>query len=155
MAQKSIWATPPHPEELNRRAKNSLSDHLGIAFTSFGDDFLTAEMAIDERTLQPMGIMHGGASAALAESVASAAANYCVDQKRYVCVGLELNINHIRSVRSGKISAAAKPFHLGKTTQVWEIKVCDGENRLVSAARLTLIVLEKEIPALKGAGKNK
>lgn len=146
MPKKSIWTTPPHPEELNQRAKNTLSDHLGIDFISFGEDTLVATMQIDERTLQPMGIMHGGASSALAETVASAAANYCVDQKTFVCVGLELNTNHIRAVRSGKITATAKPFHLGRTTQVWEILIHNDEKQLVCVSRLTLSVLAKKSP---------
>lgn len=141
-----IWTMPLTAEELNRRAKNTLSDYLGIVFVAVGDDFLTAEMPIDAKTMQPMGIMHGGASCALAETVGSAAANYCIDQEKYVCVGLEININHIRAVRSGKVTGIAKPFHLGKTTQVWEIKIEDEEKRLVSVARLTLSVLEKKKP---------
>jgi uncharacterized protein (TIGR00369 family) len=89
---------------------------------------------------QPMGIMHGGASAALAETVASVAANYCVDPSK-VCVGLELNINHIRPLKNGYADAVAKPLHLGKTTQVWEIKIYDPAKKLVSVARLTLAII--------------
>lgn len=141
--EKAIWITPFTLEELNQRAENSLSAHLGIEFTEVGGDFLTASMPIDQRTHQPMGIMHGGASSALAETVGSAAANYCIDQHQYVCVGLDLNINHIRSVRSGFVRAVATPFHLGKTTQVWDIKIWDESKRLVSVARLTVAILRK------------
>ena len=140
---KSIWTIPVSVEEINRRAKNTLSDLLGIEFVEIGDEHLTATMPIDARTLQPMGIMHGGASAALAETVASAAANYCVDQMVKVCVGLDLNINHIRAVRIGVVTAVARPFHLGKTTQVWEIKIQNEQKQLVSVARLTLAVIGK------------
>ena len=139
-----IWKQPISVEEINTRARNTLSDHLGIEFTEVGDDFLSATMPIDQRTIQPMGIMHGGASCVLAESVGSAAANYCVDQKTKVCVGLDININHIRSVRSGKVTGIAKPFHLGKTTQVWEIKIFDEQKQLVSISRLTMTVIDKK-----------
>ena len=142
MTVMPIWTTPIKIEELNRRGKNTLSDHLGIEFSAIDDDSLTAVMPIDARTLQPMEIMHGGASAALAETVASAAANYCIDREKFVCVGLDLNINHIRAIRSGKVKAVAKPFHLGKTTQVWDIKIYNESEQLVSVARLTLSVLK-------------
>lgn len=144
MPQKKIWVTPIHIDELNQRGKNTLSDHLGIEFTEVGDDFLKAKMPIDPKTVQPLGIMHGGASSALAETVASAAGNYCLDLKRYIAVGLELNINHLRPVRKGFVIAIAKPFHLGKKTQVWEIKIYDVEEKLVSISRLTLCVVEKK-----------
>jgi uncharacterized protein (TIGR00369 family) len=139
-----IWITPLELTDVNSRCKNSLSDHLGIEFVEVGPDFLTARMPIDGRTMQPMGIMHGGASAALAETVASAAANYCVDQRKSVCVGLDLNINHIRPMREGFVDAVAKAYHLGQKTQVWEIKIYDEKKNLVSAARLTLMVLPKQ-----------
>lgn len=140
-----IWKTEVSLEEINTRSKNSLSDHLGIEFVDVGDNHLTARMPIAAQVMQPMGIMHGGASAALAETVASAAANYCVDQSKHVCVGLELNINHIRAMRSGYIDAVATPLHLGKTTQVWDIKIYDAEKKIVSISRLTLSVLTKTV----------
>jgi len=137
---KSIWITPITLEEVAKRCENSLSSHLGIVFTQLGDDSLEASLTVSKETIQPMGILHGGASAALAETVASAAANYCVDQARFFCVGLELNINHIRAVKEGKIFARASPLHLGKTTQVWEIRLRDAEGRLTAVSRLTLSV---------------
>lgn len=142
---KPIWRTPITLEEVNRRAKNSLCDHLGIEFTDVGDEHLTATMPVDHRTIQPMGVMHGGASCALAETVGSAAANYCVDQKEKVCVGLDININHIRAVRSGGIvTGIARPLHLGNTTQVWEIKIFNELKQLVSISRLTMAVIGKQ-----------
>ena len=147
-----IWVTPFTLEEVNRRCSNSLSDHLGILFTEIGKDYLKASMPIDKRTLQPMGILHGGASAALAETVGSAAANYCLDQSLYLAVGLDLNINHIRSVKSGLIKAVAKPFHLGKTTQVWEIRLENEEGKLIAISRLTMAVISKESLRQKGGG---
>ena len=136
-----IWITPLILEDVNLRAKKSLSEHLGIQFTEVGNDFLTATMPVDHRTVQPMGIMHGGASCALAETVGSA---YCVDQNLYVCVGLDININHIRPVKSGSVKGIARPIHLGKKTQVWEIKIFNEQNKIVSVSRLTLAVLEKQ-----------
>ncbi|HEX2583332.1 MAG TPA: PaaI family thioesterase [Chlamydiales bacterium] len=143
MGNQSIWLQPLELSEVNRRAKNTLSHFLGIEFVEVGDDFLTARMPIAPKVSQPMGVLHGGASAALAETVASAAANYCVDQTIKVCVGLELNINHLRPLKSGYADAVAKPLHLGKTTQVWEIKIYDSEKKLISAGRLTVAVLSK------------
>jgi uncharacterized protein (TIGR00369 family) len=137
-----IWTIPVNVEEINHRCKNTLVDYLGIEFIGVGDDHITARMPVDRRTNQPMGIVHGGATAALAETVASAAANYCVVGSK-ICVGLDLNINHIRQVSSGFVTAVAKPLHLGKTTQVWEIKIVNEAGQLVSAARLTIAVLAK------------
>ncbi len=141
--QKPIWITPLTLEEVNFRSKNTLSDHLGIEFTEIGDDHLVATMPVDPRTIQPMGLLHGGATCALAETVGSAAANYCIDQTRKVCVGLDLNINHIRPVRSGMITGIARPFHLGKTTQVWEIKIYNELKQLTAISRLTMAVIDK------------
>jgi len=137
-----IWITPISLEEVNKRGRNTLVDHLSIEFISVGDDHLSAKMPIDARTTQPMGILHGGASCALAETVGSAAANYCVDQNHKVCVGLDINANHLRPVRSGSfVTGVAKPFHLGKSTQVWEIKIYNETNQLVCIARLTLAIM--------------
>lgn len=149
MTKKPIWTSSPTPGEINGRAANTLSDYLGIQFTEVGENFLSAIMPIDQKTIQPMGIMHGGASAALAETVASAAANYCIDQSTHVAVGLDLNINHLKAVRSGFVKAVAKPFHLGKTTQVWEIKIFNETEHLVSIARLTVAVVAKKNPHSK------
>jgi 1,4-dihydroxy-2-naphthoyl-CoA hydrolase len=144
MHQKPIWTSPVTAEEINTRARGTLSDHLGIEFTEVGDSHLTAEMPVDARTVQPMGLLHGGASAALAETVGSAAANYCVDQATKVCVGLDININHLRPVRIGKVTGVAKPLHLGKKTQVWEIKIYSEDKNLVAISRLTMAVIEKK-----------
>jgi uncharacterized protein (TIGR00369 family) len=138
---KSIWKTPLSVHDVNERAKNTLSDHLKISFTHVENDSLTARMPITRESMQPMGIMHGGATAALAETVGSAAANYCVDQSKFVCVGLDLNINHLRPMHTGHVDAIARPLHLGKTTQVWDIRIHDPEGKLVSVARLTMMVL--------------
>ena len=138
-----IWTIPVTVEEINHRCRNTLCDHLGIEFIEIGDSNMTARMPVDRRTNQPMGIVHGGATAALAETVASAAANYCVEKGK-VCVGLDLNINHIRSVSSGYVMGTARPLHLGKSTQVWEIKIENQAKQLVSAARLTIAIIAKD-----------
>ena len=119
-----------------------MMDHLQITFTDVGPDYLTARMPITRQVMQPMGIMHGGASATLAETVASAAANFCIDQSKCVCVGLELNINHIRPVKSGFIDAVTTPLHIGRTTQVWDIKIYNEEKKIVSVSRLTVAVTD-------------
>ncbi|MDE3055273.1 MAG: PaaI family thioesterase [Verrucomicrobiota bacterium] len=139
-----IWITPLTLQEINERARGSLSDHLGIEFTAVDDNSLTATMLIRPHTMQPMGIVHGGASAALAETVGSAAGNYCVDQKKAVCVGIELNINHLRMMRSGLVKATASPLHLGKQTQVWDIRITEESGKLSAIARLTLMVILKK-----------
>lgn len=139
---KPIWTIPVTIDEINHRCRNTLCDHLGIEFVEIGDEHMTARMPVDRRTNQPMGVVHGGATAALAETVGSAAANYCVDSGK-VAVGLDLNINHIRSVSSGFVTGVAKPLHLGKTTQVWEIRIYNEGRQLVSAARLTIAIIAK------------
>lgn len=140
----SIWCLPPDLAALNRHGKHTLVSRLGIRYVAASPDSLTAAMPVDERTRQPYGILHGGATLALAETVGSVAGNLCVDPKRFVCVGLEINANHIRPVRSGEVRAIARPLHLGARTQVWEIRVQDERGRLISAARLTLAVVARE-----------
>lgn len=139
-----IWKMDVTLEGLNQRGKNTMGDHLGIEFIEIGDDFLIARMPVDPRTLQPAGIMHGGASCALAETVGSTAANCCVDISKFYCVGLDINTNHIRSIKSGFVFGKAKPFHIGKTTQVWGIEVTNEEKQLISVNRLTMAVLTRK-----------
>lgn len=149
-----IWKVPLRLEEVQRRACGTLSDHLGIVFTEVTDRSLTATMPVDERSIQPLGMLHGGATAALAETVGSAAANYCVDPEEEVCLGLDLNINHLKGVkRGGIVKGVATPFHLGRSTQVWEIQMFEGEGRLIAIARLTMAVLKKRSPSPNGEGK--
>ena len=137
-----IWQKNVDVTIVNRRGNQTMADFLGITFTEVGDDFMSARMDIGERVLQPIGIMHGGASCVLAETVGSTAANFCVDKDHY-CVGLDINTNHIRSIRSGFVIAVAKPFHLGKSTQVWGIEICDQDKKLISINRLTMAVLSR------------
>jgi len=140
----SVWITPFTIEKLNKLAENSLISHLGIHFTELGDDYLEATMQVDHRTMQPFGILHGGASVALAETLGSVAANQCIDQSEKICMGLEINANHIRSVSSGLVIGTASPIHIGKSTQVWEIKIKDEQNRLICISRFTVAVLDKK-----------
>ncbi len=139
----SIWFTQVTPEFLNRGSQNTLVAHLGMEILEIGDDFLRARMPVDARTIQPAGILHGGASVLLAETLASWAATFCVDTRRSHCVGLEINVNHIRSVRSGWVYGVARPLHIGAATQVWEIPISDEQERLVAISRLTLMVLDR------------
>ncbi len=131
-------------EELNRLRENTLAERIGIEITEIGDDFLKGRMPVDSRTLQPYGIMHGGASAALAETLGSIAGSLVLDQEKEYCVGMELNANHIRSVRSGYVSGKATPIHIGRTTQVWEIRIETEQGKLVCISRLTLAVVPRK-----------
>ena len=137
-----IWNVPTTPQRLNERAQGNMIAHLGIEVLEIGEDSLTARMPVDERTLQPAGILHGGASASLAETLGSMAANLCVDSSRKMCVGLEINANHIRPVRSGYVTGVATPIHIGKSTQIWQIRITDEADQLVCISRLTLAVLD-------------
>ena len=138
----TIWKRPISIDLIIERNANTMADHLGIAYLAVGDDTLTASMPVNERTKQPIGIMHGGASCVLAETIGSVAANYCVDETHY-CVGLDINTNHIRAVREGKVTGVAKPYHLGKSTQVWGIEIRNDAGELVSINRLTMAVLKR------------
>jgi len=139
-----IWHADITIPALTFRGKNTMIEHLGIEFIEIGDDFLMAKMPVDHRTHQPLGIMHGGASCALAETVGSTAANCCVDPDKFYCVGLEINTNHIRSIREGLVYGLAKPYHLGKSTQVWSIEITNEKKQIISINRLTMMVMEKK-----------
>ncbi|MEJ2599732.1 MAG: hotdog fold thioesterase [Anaerolineales bacterium] len=137
-----IWNVPTTAQELNQRAQGTMLSHLGIEFLEISEDSLKARMPVDERTIQPAGILHGGASATLAESLGSVAANLCVDPSKKVCVGLDINANHVRSVNSGWVIGIVTPIHVGKSTHVWQIRIEDEAGRLVCIARITMAVLD-------------
>lgn len=139
----SIWFSKFDVADFEKHTAGSMVGHLGIRFIEAGPDFLRATMPVDERTRQLMGILHGGASVALAETVGSVAANLCVDQSRHYCVGQEINANHLRPVSSGLVTATARPFHLGSRSQVWHIEIHDERQRLVCVSRLTMAVIER------------
>jgi 1,4-dihydroxy-2-naphthoyl-CoA hydrolase len=128
---------------LNNMSANTMVAHLGIEFTAIGDDSIQARMPVDHRTHQPLGLLHGGASVALAETLGSVAATCCVDMTTQYCVGLEINANHIKSVREGFVIGTARPIHIGKRTQVWEIRITNEQNELVCVSRITMAVMDK------------
>jgi len=131
-------------EILNESSKNSMVEHLGIVYTEVGKDFISAKMPVDHRTHQPLGLLHGGASVALAETLGSVAATFSVDHNTYNCVGVEINANHVKSVRKGWVYGTTKPIHLGKSTHIWEIKIINESGALVCISRLTLAVIKKK-----------
>src|SRR5690606_17794626 len=143
LIRNMIWKTQHTLESLSSRHANTAIAHLGIEFTAIGDDFLSARMPVDSRTIQPFGILHGGCSVVLAETLGSSAAQLCVDPKKYVCVGLDINANHIRSVRSGYVTGTARPVHVGRSTQVWSIEIVDEAGKLVCVSRITMAVLDR------------
>lgn len=140
----TIWAEAITPDTLNQRGKNTMADWLGIQFTVVGEDTLTATMPANDRTKQPLGIVHGGANVVLAETIASTAANAAVDPSLYYCVGLEINANHIRSVREGLITGVTRPVHLGRSTQVWLIELYNDEGKLTCTSRMTASVITRK-----------
>ena len=131
-------------EFLNTWSRNTLAEQIGIEFITIGEDYLEARMPVDKRTHQPMGLLHGGASVSLAETMGSIAANMCVDQTKFYCVGLEINANHLKGVREGFVKGITKPIHIGKTTQVWEIRITNEKGELACLSRITMAVLEKK-----------
>lgn len=131
-------------ELLNQLSLNTLVAHLGIVFTEVGPDYLVARMPVDHRTHQPLGLLHGGASVALAETLGSMAAHIIVDQAKQYCVGLEINANHIKAMRTGFVNGKSTPIHIGKKTQVWEIRITNDEGDLVCISRITMAVIDKK-----------
>ncbi|MGH8138523.1 MAG: hotdog fold thioesterase [Steroidobacteraceae bacterium] len=139
----SIWRTPASVEQLQATARNTLVEHVGIRVTEVGPDFVRATMPVNSHTHQPMGVLHGGASVALAETVGSLAANMCVDPEVHICLGQEINANHLRPVSSGIVTATARPYHIGGRSQVWHIEIRDQKDKLVCVSRLTMAVVER------------
>lgn len=139
---KSIWKSPLSVKDLQKQCENTLVSHLGIVFTEKGDNYLVAEMPIETHHKQYTNILHGGASAVLAETVASAGALCAVDSKTHTCVGLELNINHLKPAHAGKLIAKTFPNHIGKTTQVWTVEIRDTDAKMIAVGRLTVVNLE-------------
>ena len=136
----SIWVKTETVEVLNKLRQNTLNGLMGIRLTEIGEDFLKAVMPVDDRTRQPMGILHGGASAVLAESIGSLGSYLSIGPDKR-CVGLEINANHIRSISDGWVTAIARPIHLGGSTHIWDIRITDEQERLICIARLTMAVI--------------
>jgi 1,4-dihydroxy-2-naphthoyl-CoA hydrolase len=131
-------------KQLQEISKNTMVEHLGIEFTEVGHNYISARMPVDHRTVQPMGLLHGGASMALSETLGSVASTMIVDNGKYACVGLEINANHIKSATEGFVSGKATPIHLGKKTHVWDIKIVNEAGQLICISRLTVAVIEKK-----------
>jgi 1,4-dihydroxy-2-naphthoyl-CoA hydrolase len=140
-AAMAIWFQPFDLARVRQLSRNTLDEQLGIEFSAFGDDWLAATMPVDRRTVQPFGLLHGGASVALAESVGSIGANLCVDVAKYRCVGQSIYANHLRGVREGLVTGTARPVHLGRSSHVWAIEIRATAGQLVCAVQLTVAVL--------------
>ncbi|MBS1681778.1 MAG: hotdog fold thioesterase [Bacteroidetes bacterium] len=140
----SVFKLQLTPEQLNKMSNGNMLEHLGIQFTSVSEDSIKAKMPVDHRTQQPYGILHGGASVVLAETLGSVAASCCIDNNSQSCVGLEINANHIKSVRSGFVIGKVSPIHIGKKTHVWEIRITNEANELVCISRITMAILDKK-----------
>ncbi|MDF2438654.1 MAG: thioesterase [Bacteroidota bacterium] len=138
----NIWFRPYKLEELQWMLKDNMCETIGIELTELTDDSLKGKMPIDHRTVQPMKIMHGGASVALAETLGSIASNLIVDNSKYACVGLDINANHLRPASSGFVYGEAKIIHIGKKTHVWSIEIKDEKGKMVCISRLTMAVIE-------------
>lgn len=139
----SIWRTTPTLEAIEAYSRNTLSEWLGIRVTEIGPDYLRATMPVNSHTHQPMGVLHGGASVALAETVGSLAAGLCIDREQVTALGQEINANHLRPVQSGIVTATARPFHIGARSHVWHIEIRDEREKLVCVSRLTMAVVER------------
>jgi len=131
-------------EGINAFSKNTMVDRIGIEFTEIGKDYIKATMPVDERTVQPLQLLHGGASVTLAETLGSVAATMTVDPNKQYCVGLDINANHIKAVKSGLVEGTVRPLHVGKKTQVWEIKITNSDDQLVCVSRITMAVIDKK-----------
>ncbi len=131
-------------EKLEHLGRGTMGEHLGIRWTEVGDNLIRATMPVDHRTRQPYGLLHGGASCVLAETIGSVASAMVVDHEKFLCVGLEINANHIRSAREGFVTGTATPFHLGSSTHVWDIRITDEKEKLVCVSRLTVAIIPRK-----------
>ena len=139
-----IWFTDVTPDQINQLAPRTLVERIGIEFVEVGPDYLKARMPVDERTVQPARILHGGASVVLAETLGSVAAYLCIDPAQKTAVGLDINANHVRSVREGHVTGKVAPIHLGNSTHIWQIEIHDAHERLVCIARITIAILDQK-----------
>jgi len=138
-----MWFKNFTVDELNSRPKNHIGGLLDIKFTEIGEDFIIGTMPVDERTHQPAGILHGGASVVLAETLGSIASYMCIDPEKYVAVGLEINANHLRPVKSGLVKGICTAIHRGAKTHIWDIKIYDERGKMNCISRLTVAVINK------------
>ena len=136
-----IWQQAPDLASLHQSLKNTIGELLDIRFESYDDQSLSASMVVDPRTHQPYGLLHGGASVVLAETLGSTASYLCIDNSRFYCVGLEVNANHLRGLRSGRVTAVARAVHLGRTTHVWDIRLSGEDGKASCISRLTMAIV--------------
>src|SRR5580692_1295554 len=139
----SIWHSLRTLADLNGNRDHTLIGNLGILFSEIGDDFVRGTMPVDARTIQPYGLLHGGASVALAETLGSTGAAMCIDAAEYQCVGQEINANHVRAARSGLVTGTARPIHIGGRTHVWGIDIVNEANKLVCVSRITMAIIKR------------
>jgi 1,4-dihydroxy-2-naphthoyl-CoA hydrolase len=139
----SIWRSLLSVEALNGNNHGTLNATLGMLFTEVGDDYIRGTMPVDARTVQPYGLLHGGASVALAETLGSTGAAMCVDAQQYQVVGQEINANHLRAARNGLVTGTARPVHIGGRSQVWTIDIVNEADKLVCVSRITLAVIKR------------
>ncbi len=140
----SLWRGNPTLEQLNASNARTIHEPLGIEFIDIGEDFIKARMPVDRRTHQPFGLLHGGASVVLAESLGSVASFLNIDTERFAAVGIEVNANHVRGVKSGFVVGTVRPLHVGRSTQLWDIRIEDEAGKLVCVSRLTVAVIPRE-----------
>ncbi|WP_079202399.1 hotdog fold thioesterase [Pseudomonas sp. CC6-YY-74] len=137
----SLWRQTPDIEQLNVSLNNTIGEQLDIRFESFDEDSISASMVVDSRTHQPYGLLHGGASVVLAETLGSMASYLCIDSSQFYCVGLEVNANHLRGLRNGRVTAVARALHLGRTTHVWDIRLSGEDGKISCISRLTMAIV--------------
>jgi 1,4-dihydroxy-2-naphthoyl-CoA hydrolase len=142
----ALWKQPIDLDRVNAWSAGTMVEHLGIRIVEVGDDFLRGTMPVDARTRQPFGLLHGGASVALAETLGSVAGTLCVDASTAMAVGLDINANHVRAMTDGVVTGTARPLHLGRNTQVWDIRIENDAGKLVCISRLTLAVVPRRAP---------
>ena len=146
-----IWFKPSISiSDLNKIGKDTMAEFLGMEWVEIGDEVLKMSMPVNERTRQPYGLLHGGASCALAETIGSVASALVIDTSKYQCVGLEINANHVRAAKEGLVTAVCSPLHIGKTTHVWDIRIYNDAEKLVCVSRLTvaIIAILSQLPSL-------
>ena len=145
----SIWYRKDYTiDEINDLGRGTMAETLGMKFTEIGEESLKLQMPVDNRSRQPYGLLHGGASAALAETIGSVASSMCINNEKQICVGMEINCNHLRGIKEGFVTATAKPIHLGAISHVWDIRIEDEKERLICVSRLTVAILKKRDTSL-------
>lgn len=140
----SIWFNGFPIEEVTKRNNTCLPGHIGIEILEAGDDYLKGRMPVDQRTRQPYGILHGGASVVLSETLASVAAAFVADPEKFQCVGQEINANHVRPAMEGWVYGVARPLHIGRTSQVWDVRISNEQDKLVCVSRVTMGVVPRK-----------